>query len=293
MNANRNKCDCGPRRAGWTAFTLIELLVVIAIIAILASLLLPALARAKMKAQRVACLSNCKQFGLGSAMFAQDDDQKSFAGTINYADDDDNWLFPNYVSDINCFRCPSTWETPTNDSVTIIPGTKAPADLEPGGQGLHGSGVQTSALNSSGVLLYADRIHGKSTMVKSIDENAHGKTAKYGTSYEVAGYLNEFTRKTEGNVSGYIYQTAQPPQHNINLVGQRASVSDIWIMYDEDDAYPGTLDTMYDDYPEKGDNHGAEGGNVAFIDGHAEWVRGGQYYLASHARGTDEYQQLP
>src|SRR6202000_2287827 len=107
--------------------------------------------------------------------FAQDDDQKAFTGTINYADDDDNWLYPNYVSDINCFRCPSTKEIPTNDIVTILPGTKAPSDLEPGGQGLHLSGVQTSALNTSGVTFYADRNHGKTSMVKSIDENAHGK----------------------------------------------------------------------------------------------------------------------
>ena len=99
MKINANRPD---------GFTLIELLVVIAIIAVLASMLLPALARAKNKAQQVKCASNLKQMNLAHFMYVGD-----FGRSVPYDQGSSLWMakLMDYQAKVHFVRyCPSAPE---------------------------------------------------------------------------------------------------------------------------------------------------------------------------------------
>jgi prepilin-type N-terminal cleavage/methylation domain-containing protein/prepilin-type processing-associated H-X9-DG protein len=147
--AQEGRMICSHAQKRRQGFTLIELLVVIAIIGVLASLLLPALARARQKAHQAACLSNLRQIGLGFILYRDDHEQRfpdrrdlkrSLPGGYRPwtswppSDPRSGWaaisLF-DYVPSYQVWSCPGILPTPLANAVQCVQhlheGTNAPA----------------------------------------------------------------------------------------------------------------------------------------------------------------------
>lgn len=136
-----------------SGFTLIELLVVIAIIAILAALLLPALAKAKSKAQQIQCLNNAKQMQLGLIMYTQENTDRFPPNAANGPFDAN---YTNWVTGWLDWGVGQPMNANTNTTLLTesalgpymsksIPSYKCPGDTIPGDRGPR---VRSISMNS-------------------------------------------------------------------------------------------------------------------------------------------------
>lgn len=98
-------------------------------------------------------------------------------------------------------------------------------------------------------------------ILTDLKNNAPNKNATNGHSYEVLGEIRS-NKLTQAFIQSHVLtQTSDP-----NIKGIKPGSHNIWIFFDSDDSPTNTeLD--------QGDNHGREGGNVAYCDGHAAWVK--------------------
>lgn len=266
-----------PRRA--RGFTLIELLVVIAIIALLIGILLPSLGRARESSRRARCLNNTRQLAMACINYSNDVKAGYFIPAYFDWEDNIGWLFPTYIDSYQAALCPST-RNRIRENLTLSEDSGEPV------QQVYGR----------------DFLRDTYWAARDRDDDTGGHSYEIRAWFSAGKYLDGTTicvpnTQSIGDQLGWnrndLTEVFNLSTRNALKTHKKVLFPDrCYLVIDNDNdgsIVPGIgRSDGVNNYPDPWNNHGRDGYNIAFVDGHAKFTPPGPGLIRMYLDSWDE-----